>query len=418
VTGLRIAMLTTFYPPYSFGGDAIGVQRLAEALDRRGHAVTVMHDIDAYRVLAANDEPAAAPSSSGVRVLGLRSVLGPASALLTHQFGQPITQGRRLRAELRNGAFDVTWFHNISLLGGPGALALGAGLKVCEAHDHWLVCPSHSLWRHDREPCTARQCLRCVLRYRRPPQLWRYTNAMARQLDHVHGFIAKSEFSRRKHHEFGFSREMDVVPNFLPDGAAPAPGAPPHERPYFLVVGRLERLKGLDDIIPIFAHYKDADLLVVGEGPHGATLRSQAAGVAGVRFIGQVPSDQISQYYRHAIALISPSLCFETFGFTLIEAFQSKTPVIARRSGAYPEIIERCGGGVLFDHPDELAGLMARMQQDKGHRDALANAAHTGYERYWSEDVVIEQYYATLVQAALRAGRPNVAAALEAKCLA
>ena len=31
---LRIAMLTTFYPPYSFGGDAIGVERLSSAMAR------------------------------------------------------------------------------------------------------------------------------------------------------------------------------------------------------------------------------------------------------------------------------------------------------------------------------------------------------------------------------------------------
>ena len=41
---LRIAMLTTFYPPYNFGGDGIGVQRLATALVRRGCEVTVIHD--------------------------------------------------------------------------------------------------------------------------------------------------------------------------------------------------------------------------------------------------------------------------------------------------------------------------------------------------------------------------------------
>src|SRR6185312_9111335 len=33
--GLRICMLTTFYPPYNFGGDGIGVQRLAAAFARR-----------------------------------------------------------------------------------------------------------------------------------------------------------------------------------------------------------------------------------------------------------------------------------------------------------------------------------------------------------------------------------------------
>ena len=43
---LRIAMVTTFYPPYNFGGDGVYVQRLARALVRRGHHVEVIHDTD------------------------------------------------------------------------------------------------------------------------------------------------------------------------------------------------------------------------------------------------------------------------------------------------------------------------------------------------------------------------------------
>ena len=67
---LRIAMLTTFYPPYSFGGDAIGVKRLASAMARRGHHVTVVHDVDAYMTLVGH-EPAAIPEDNDVEVIGL-----------------------------------------------------------------------------------------------------------------------------------------------------------------------------------------------------------------------------------------------------------------------------------------------------------------------------------------------------------
>ena len=49
MSALRFCMLTTFYPPYAFGGDAIGIQRLSRALVRRGHQVTVVHDAEAVR---------------------------------------------------------------------------------------------------------------------------------------------------------------------------------------------------------------------------------------------------------------------------------------------------------------------------------------------------------------------------------
>ena len=42
MSGLRFGFLTTFYPPYNFGGDGIGVQRLARGLVHAGHHVAVL----------------------------------------------------------------------------------------------------------------------------------------------------------------------------------------------------------------------------------------------------------------------------------------------------------------------------------------------------------------------------------------
>ena len=52
MTPLRFCMVTTFYPPRSFGGDAVAVQSLSRALVRAGHEVTVICDDDAYRTLS------------------------------------------------------------------------------------------------------------------------------------------------------------------------------------------------------------------------------------------------------------------------------------------------------------------------------------------------------------------------------
>ena len=122
---LRYCMVTTFYPPFSFGGDAIGVQRLARALTRRGCEVTVVHDADAFNLLAASPNPTPAPDDGGVEVISLRSKTGPVSPFLTQQFGRPVVNGRYLRRFMHERQFDVIWFHNISLVGGPGILAVG-----------------------------------------------------------------------------------------------------------------------------------------------------------------------------------------------------------------------------------------------------------------------------------------------------
>ena len=171
----------------------------------------------------------------------------------------------------------------MSLIGGPGLLAYGGdAVKLYLAHEHWLVCPTHVLWRHNREPCDAKECLRCQLQYRRPPQLWRYTGLLDRRLGtvstvHRHERVQPAEAPRVRvpvRHD-GAARISCPIPRRR---RCRPKVRRPHERPYFLFVGRLERIKGLDDVIETFRDYPDADLLVVGDGTHGATLRTAGGG--------------------------------------------------------------------------------------------------------------------------------------------
>ncbi len=391
---LRFCMVTTFYPPYSFGGDAVAVQRLARALVHRGHHVTVVHDLDAYTTLGGEPRlPVGPVDDDGVSVAALRSRLGRLSPLATHQTGRPVVHGRTLARLLGDGRFDVVHFHNVSLVGGPGILAAAGGraVRLYTAHEHWLVCPTHVLWRHAREPCTGRQCLRCTIRHRRPPQIWRYTGYLRRQLAHIDAFIALSEFSRAKHHEFGFPHAMTVIPNFLPN-SGPANGLPPHPRPYFLCCGRLERLKGLDDVVRAFTGHGDADLLVAGEGTQRRELEALAARSERVHFLGLLEPDELTPYYAHALSVVASSRVFETFATVPLEAFRQGTPVLARRHGTYPELVERSGGGLLFGDEDELLAGLRSLQDEPELRKRLGARARRAFEDYWSEDVVLPRY--------------------------
>ena len=392
---LRFAMVTTFYPPFHFGGDAICVRLLTHALARRGHQVDVIHDVDAFRMLHRGAEPQPEIQPKGVRVHPLRSRLGSLSCLATQQLGRPLVHGRRIRRILSQG-FDVIHYHNISLVGGPGVLSYGHGIKLYTAHEHWLVCPSHVLWRHNRELCTGRECLRCVIRHHRPPQFWRSTKLLREQCKHVDAFCTPSQFCADKHREFGFDRDMVVLPNFLPDSAhsVDEPAYTPNDlkRPFFLFVGRLENIKGLQDVIPLVTDDGPADLWIAGTGNDELQLRQLAQGRSGVRFLGQQSQEQLRDLYRRACAVIVPSICYEVFPMVVLEAFREGTPIIARNLGPYPEIIDASKGGLLFDTEEELRSSMHRLASDNDLRYELGNAGRQAFQNNWTESVVLECY--------------------------
>lgn len=389
---LRFCMVTTFYPPRSFGGDAVAVQSLARALTRAGHEVTVICDDDAYRTLSKSADAAPPEANDGIVVHRLRSAFGAVSVALTQQTGRPVVHGKTLERLLDEGGFDVIHFHNLSLVGGPAALAYGNAVKLYTAHEHWLVCPTHVLWRHRSEPCTGRECLRCQLHYRRPPQLWRHTGLLQRNLDEVNAFIAVSAFSRAKHREFGFPREMEVIPGFVRDPGPPSRRGSFGERPYFLFVGRLESIKGLDDVIDRFATFQDADLVIAGDGTERADLERRAAENPRVRFLGFQGREALADLYSGARAVIASSRGFETFGMSVIEAYSRGVPVLARSIGSYLELVEHSGAGFTFADADELERGMRMLLADDERHALIGERAYALFRESYSEDAVLPRY--------------------------
>jgi len=387
---LRFAMLTTFYPPYHLGGDGTLVRALTHALARRGHQVDVIHDADAFRMLNRGSDPQPLDEPEGVRVHTLSSRLGSLSCLATQQLGRPLVHGRSIR-KILSADFDVIHFHNVSLVGGPGVLSYGKATKLYTPHEHWLVCPTHILWRHQRELCDHRECLTCVVRHRRPPQLWRYTSYLQSQARHIDAFLAPSQFCADKHREFGFDRAMTVLQNFLPV-TEPSTDLSTSDPPFFLFVGRLELIKGLQDVIPLINDDSPFQLWIAGTGNDNDQLRQLAGNRTNVRFLGRQSQEQLRGLYRRARAVITPSRCYEVFPMVILEAFREATPVIARNLGPYPEIIAQSRGGLLFNNQQELKSCLDRLASDHAFRSELGDAGRRAFLDNWSENVVLQRY--------------------------
>jgi len=404
---LNFLHLTTFYPPYSFGGDAVQLYRLSHGLAESGHHVDVVHCVDSYHLLHPGEPPVAYAEHPNVVRHELRSGFKQLSPLLTQQTGRPWLKRKAIDEVLRLRAYDVIHFHNISLLG-PEVLSIrppqGQPVKMYTTHEHWLVCPTHVLWKFNQAPCEKPDCLRCQIQAKRPPQLWRYTGLLHKMAEHVDQFVAPSRFTARMHADRGFPRPVAYLPNFIDrvdeDWRNPAPR--PQEAPYFLFVGRLEAIKGLQTLIALWDRVPPYDLLVAGTGSYEPQLRAMAAGNPRIKFFGPLPQRELGALYHHAIACIVPSITYETFGMISVEAFARKTPVVARDLGALPEVVQDSGGGFVYRTDDELLAALQRFANSPALRAEMGQKGYDAFVQWWCREAHLRTYFEYLDRSAER----------------
>ena len=163
-------------------------------------------------------------------------------------------------------------------------------------------------------------------------------------------------------------------------------------RPFFLFVGRLEYIKGVHKLIETFRKNEQFDLLIAGDGNYRTNLEKQAEGCSNIKFLGRLSQDELADLYRSAIAVLVSSICYETFGIIIIEAFSHKTPVIVNDLGALPEVVEDSDGGFIYRNEDELITAMNKLAFDQDLRNEMGERGYQAYIKYWNEEPHLDQY--------------------------
>ena len=388
---MRFGMVTTFYPPFSYGGDATYVRSLAKSLAALGHDVEVIASTNAYFVRSKDEGQVDTTVEDGIPVHRLRHPAGLLAPLVSQQTGLPGLHAPALKSFLAK-PFDVLHFHNISLMGAPGVLGMGqARARLLSLHDHWLVCPTHVLWKNKSRACDRRTCFTCSIRSGIPPQLWRYTGLRDRYLGKLDRLLAPSQFTANMHRDNGIEAPIEVLPLF---SSLEGPSALPAVKPSRIVfAGRVMALKGIANLVRVVAQMPDIELVVVGEGDLRAELAESYAAHPNIRFLGQVDQTELAEHYASAAAIVIPSIVPETFGLTLVEASACGTPaIVARWSGGAAEIVERTGGGLLYGSDQELSAAIRQLVDDRVLRDKLGALARAGYQAYYTREKHIADY--------------------------
>jgi glycosyltransferase involved in cell wall biosynthesis len=413
---IKFCMLATFYPPASFGGDAIQVQRLSRALADRGHSVTVVASGDAYstlsgkRVKPEDDHP-------GVHVIPIDSFLGSLSPLTTYLTGRPLLTRGRIESAL-DAQYDVLHFHNPSLLGGPALLKMGSGVKLYTAHEHWLVCPTHVLWKYNRRVCESPQCWRCNIVYRRPPQLWRESELLESSLAHIDALIVPSRSSALLHQRFKDLVRIEHLAHFVMDPMESAQPEVKAEHRAFLFVGRLESIKGVEVLLEAFGRRPSDQLIIAGSGALEKSLRRRAADLENVHFLGWIGASELSALYRRSLAVIVPTLGHESFGLVAVEALAHGTPVIVHRFGALAELMKDADAGFTYASEQELHFALDTLSGDAKLRRELGRRGREAYLRLWTPEAHLRVYFRLIEEVARQREEHELAASAAAAAAA
>lgn len=259
---------------------------------------------------------------------------------------------------------------------------------VCTLHDYFAVCPNGGLYDYPTRRICQRppMSLQCVSRncdsragvhkaWRVLRQwIWRHVAGIPKGFDFL---IAVSQFSMGKFAAgFAGSVPMQVIDN-LP-AISPSVQSPSEERSGIIYAGRVAAEKGVDLYLQACG-IAGVPAEIWGDGPLLPQLK-QAWPDA--KFLGWQPSVALRARMQRALALVVPSLWYETYGMVAAEAAAAGMAVIVSDQSAAAELVEDGVTGLHFRTGDagDLAEKMERLQRQTHLARAMGIEA---CQRFW-----------------------------------
>ncbi len=198
----------------------------------------------------------------------------------------------------------------------------------------------------------------------------------------VTAYVAVSEFVKRILVDNDFpAHRVFVKPDFVPDVEVGS-----GDGDYALFVGRLSPEKGISTLLQAWQRMLPRlPIKIVGDGPLRPEVEQASHAVPEIQYLGPLPIQDVLTLMGKARVLIFPSICYETFGRTIVEAFAKGLPVITTRLGNMDAMVEEFRTGLKYEpgNPEDLllkiGWMCSHPEQWKEMRTACRNTYLANY---------------------------------------
>lgn len=207
--------------------------------------------------------------------------------------------------------------------------------------------------------------------------------------------------------------KMEIIPN----GLNVEPFLGEHREPEVPTIGYLARMihgKGLTTLIEAFIllakrntvpgmRLRVAGAKTLGDEKYIAGLCAELESENLLNRVSWEPNVSFEEKVKflHEISVFSvPATYGEAFGIYVIEALACGAPLVQPKHGAFPELIEATGGGVLCepDNADSLSHALEELLLNKDRRRALAEAGRKAVEEDFSAERMAERFETMLMR--------------------
>jgi glycosyltransferase involved in cell wall biosynthesis len=396
---MKIVLISFLYEPELGGGAAVVVNQLARLLLERSHSVVV---ITSWKGRGVKTD-----YIDGIKIIRIPPMnlywvgekdeqsLPKKVAWQLVDIWNPLVY-RLVRQILINENADIVHSHKLRGLSPSiwsAAASAGARKIVHTCHDYELLSPEGFLMGKIGR-----------LAQDQNPLMRPYQNLRKYFSRQIHFATAPSRFVMDYHQKMGFFplANTRIVPNShgfdeqeLKQNSVELSKTPRKvSARHFLYLGRLDKAKGIEllceSFIRVAGQRRGFRLIITGWGPLDKSLREKYAHQDTIVFTGPVFGAQKGRLFRDCDVLVAPSVVQEPFGIVIIEAYSHGVPVIASRSGAFPELVREGETGFLVEpgSVDDLYSALVKVSEEHSLLNAMSVKCFEEARNYTNEFLV------------------------------